>query len=67
MAEIITRETSIAQAIRICPQAAEILSSHGMGCAGCLAASAETVGEGAEMHGLDADAVVAELNAACEN
>lgn len=61
----ITKDTPIADAIRICSGADEVFTRHGMGCYECLAASAETVGDGAEMHGVDPDALVDELNAAC--
>lgn len=61
----ITRDMTIAEVIRICPAAAEILSSHKMGCAVCLAASAETIEEGAFMHDEGVQAIIDELNAAC--
>lgn len=63
---LITKDTKISDAIRICPQAANILSSHGMGCCGCLAATAETIEQGAEMHDIDVEKVVDELNNACK-
>lgn len=61
----ITKDTTIAEAIKLCPNAPDIFREHGMGCCGCMAASAETIGEGAEMHEVDAQKVVDELNAAC--
>ncbi|HEY3298489.1 MAG TPA: DUF1858 domain-containing protein [Armatimonadota bacterium] len=64
--KIITRETPIFEAIRICPDAAAIFERHGMGCCGCMAASAETVEEGALMHDIDVEAILRELNAKCE-
>jgi hybrid cluster-associated redox disulfide protein len=62
----ITRDTNIADVVRICPNAPEIFGRFGMGCLGCLAAQAETIGEGAEMHGVDAQKLVDELNSSCE-
>lgn len=63
---LITRETTIAEAIRLCPSAAEIFDRHGMGCFVCMAASSETIEEGALMHDADVQAIVDELNAACD-
>ena len=37
-----------------------------MGCIGCLAARFETLGQGAEVHGIDVDQLVDDLNAALE-
>jgi len=64
--EIITKDMTIAEAMRICPHAPEIFDRHGMGCFVCMAASAETIEEGAEMHEIEAQVIVDELNAACE-
>ena len=61
----ITRDTRISDVIKICPTAPEVFTRHGMGCFACMAASAETVEEGAEMHGIDVDAILDELNSAC--
>lgn len=60
---IITKDSTIAEAMRLCPGAPEIFRNHGMDCSACLAASAETIEEGALMHELDAQAIVDELNA----
>ena len=63
---LITKETSIAEAINICPKAADVFTKYKMGCFACLAASAETIEEGALMHDIDVQAIVNDLNAACE-
>ena len=62
----ITKDTTIAEAIRLCPSAPNVFREHGMGCCVCMAASAETIEEGAEMHEVDAQKIVDELNAARE-
>jgi hybrid cluster-associated redox disulfide protein len=62
----INGKTSIAEAINICPDAADVFEKHGMGCYACMAASSETIEEGALMHGVDVQAILAELNARCE-
>lgn len=61
----INKDTMIADAVRLCPAAAEVFGRHGMGCLVCMAAQDETVEQGAEMHEIDVQALVDELNAAC--
>jgi len=58
----ITKDTTIAEAIKIKPQIAPILMSKGMHCLGCVIAHGETVAQAAEVHGLDADQLIKELN-----
>lgn len=59
----ITKHTRISDVIKICPSAPEVFSRHGMGCFACMASSAETVEEGAQMHGVDVQVILADLNA----
>ncbi len=40
-----------------------ILFQHGLHCVGCVMASNETIAEACEVHGMDADALIADLNA----
>lgn len=62
----ITKDMSIREAIELYPQVAPIFVQHGMGCLGCAIASFETIEEGALAHGIDVDALIADLNAAIE-
>jgi hybrid cluster-associated redox disulfide protein len=62
---VITKDMRLDELIRVCPIAPKVLSSLGMGCCSCMAASSETIEEGALMHGLDAQAVVDALNEMC--
>lgn len=62
----ITKDTIIAEVIRICPAALMVFERHGMECFRCVAASTSTVEEGAAMHDVDLDALLEELNSACE-
>ena len=62
MANKITENTTIFEAIQINPKAGEILMSHGMHCLGCALAHGETVGEAAEVHGADLEQMLEELN-----
>ena len=40
----------------------EIFQQYGLGCIGCMAAHFETIGQGAGAHGIDVDALIADLN-----
>jgi len=64
--EVITKDMTIAEALRLCPSAPDIFGEVGMGCCICMAASAETIEEGALMHEVDPQTIVDKLNAACE-
>jgi hybrid cluster-associated redox disulfide protein len=61
----ITKDTPISEVVRICPKAGEIFEKYNMGCLACMAASAETLEEGALMHNVDVNVLVEELNAGC--
>lgn len=62
MAKTITADTTIFEALEINPKAGEILMAHGMHCLGCALAHGETVGEAADVHGADLEAMLEELN-----
>ncbi len=62
MANKITEDTLIFEALEINPNAAEILVKYGMHCLGCALAHGETVGEAADVHGADLNAMLEELN-----
>ena len=62
MEKKITKDTIIAEVIQINPNAGEILMSYCMHCLGCAIAHGETVGQAAEVHGADLDAMLEELN-----
>lgn len=58
----ITKDTGIIEAVQRYPQILEIFQDYGLGCVGCMAAHFETIGEGAGAHGIDVDALVADIN-----
>lgn len=62
MAEKITENTLIFDALQINPNAGEILMAYGMHCLGCALAHGETVGEAAGVHGADLEKMLEELN-----
>jgi len=60
---MITKDTKIADLLNKYPAAIEILQENGVGCVGCFLAHAETIGQGLSAHGLDADALIKQMNA----
>ncbi|MBU0580348.1 MAG: DUF1858 domain-containing protein [Candidatus Margulisbacteria bacterium] len=59
---MITKEMNIAEVLGKYPEALEILQKKGIGCVGCMLAHAETLAQGLESHGFNADEVIAEMN-----
>ena len=59
---VITKDTGIIEAVQKYPQIVQIFQAYGLGCIGCMAAHFETIGEGAGAHGIDVDALIADLN-----
>ncbi len=59
----ITKETTIGDVLQIKPDAVPVLMEIGMHCIGCPASMGETVEEAAAVHGIDADDLVARMNA----
>ncbi len=59
----ITKETIIGDILTIAPQTAPLFMSIGMHCLGCPASRNETVAQACMVHGVDADALLARVNA----
>lgn len=59
---MVTKDMNILEAVQNYPIAVEVFQKHGLGCVGCMIASGETLGEGIAVHGLNPDAIVAEIN-----
>lgn len=60
----ITADMSIGEVVRKYPQTIETFINYGMGCFGCAAARFENIKQGTQVHGIDADALIADLNKA---
>jgi hybrid cluster-associated redox disulfide protein len=60
----ITKEMSIVDVVQKYPQTVEVFRNYGMGCLGCAAARFENIEQGAAAHGIDATALVTDLNKA---
>lgn len=58
----ITKDTTIGEVLELNREVIPILLNAGMHCIGCPASQAETVEEAAFVHGIDSDALVAEIN-----
>ncbi|HBS60176.1 MAG TPA: disulfide oxidoreductase [Firmicutes bacterium] len=61
---VITKDMSIIEVVQLYPATIEIFRKYGMGCFGCAAARFENIEQGAAAHGIDIDALVADLNKA---
>ena len=62
MSKSVTKETIIADVLRLSAETAPFFLEIGMHCLGCPAASGETIAEACDVHGVDADELVAKLN-----
>ncbi len=60
---MVNKSTPIIEALRSHPEARRIFAKHGMGCIGCMGSLTETIENGAKMHDIDIEALLAELNA----
>ena len=60
----VTKDTIIAEILQNDPEqgCVPIFMQTGMHCLGCMAAHGEAVEQACEVHGVDADALVAQLN-----
>ena len=59
----ITKQTIIGDILTQKPEAAEILLAMGMHCLGCPSARGESLADACAVHGVDADEIVAQINA----
>lgn len=58
----VTKDTLIGEALQINFDIAPILMNAGMHCVGCPASQGETIEEACAVHGMDADALIKEIN-----
>ena len=59
---MITKDITIGELLRTNADVAPILMGAGMHCLGCPASQAESIEDAAAVHGLDADALVEQIN-----
>ena len=58
-----TKDMTIAKLIELDEGTAEILMGAGMQCLGCIMAHGETIEQACAVHGIDADTLMAKINA----
>ena len=61
---MITKDTGIIEAVQNHPEILQVFAEYGLGRVGCMAARFETLEQGAAAHGIDIEALVADLNKA---
>ena len=59
---MITKGMAIEDIVKRYPETILVFDRYGLGCAGCQAALFESIEHGAEIHGIDADALIMDLN-----
>ena len=63
----VTKDTMIGELLQIDEGVAPILLNIGMHCLGCPSSQMETIEQAAEVHGIDPDGLVDEINTFLEN
>lgn len=58
----VSKDMIISELLKVDPNIAPILMRAGMHCLGCPSAQAESLADAAVVHGMDADALVAQIN-----
>lgn len=59
---MINRKMSIEEVVRNYPETIGTFERHGLGCLGCQAALFENIEQGAEIHSIDVEALIKDLN-----
>jgi len=65
--EKITKDMNIKDVISKYPEVIPVFAKYNMGCIGCIAASFEKISDIAQVHGVNVDAFVEELNNVLQN
>ena len=63
MGQKITKDMTFQQVLQMSPEVSKVLGQFNLGCVGCMGAIHESIEQGAKVHGLDVDEVIAALNA----
>ncbi len=59
---MINKRMSIEEVVKKHPETRSTFERHGLGCVGCQAALFESIEQGAEVHGIDVEALIFDLN-----
>lgn len=63
----ITKDMKIKEVIEKYPETLKVFDEFNFHCIGCMAASFETIEQGASVHGIDVEEFVEKLNKSIEN
>lgn len=66
MSDKINKDMTFFEVMRTYPESVQVLKKYNLGCVGCMGAQNESLEQGANAHGIDADALVKDLNAAIQ-
>ena len=59
---MIDKKMSIEEVVNKYPETIAVFERYGLGCVGCQAALFENIQEGADIHGIEVDALINSLN-----
>ena len=59
---VVPKDMIIADVLKMDSETASILFEHGLHCLGCMHATGESLEAACEVHGIDVDALIADLN-----
>lgn len=62
----INKDMTIGDIVRNFPEVVPVLFSYQLGCIGCPSAQAETIEEACQVHGIELEAMLEDLNNAAE-
>lgn len=63
----ITKDIKIEEVVNQYPETMMVFMKHGLHCVGCHVSAFESVEDGAKAHGINVDALVADLNKVIES
>ena len=66
MEKKITKDMTFSEVLQKHPEAAQVFMKKGMHCIGCMAATFESIEQGAQAHGIDVDSLIEDLNKAVQ-
>ncbi len=59
---MISKKMSIEKVVKKHPETIAVFEKYGLGCVGCRAALFEDIQQGADIHGIEVDALIESLN-----
>ncbi len=62
-----TKDMPLTEALAVHPDVPKLLFGHGLACISCPSAALETIGQAVEVHGMDVEPILEDLNKLLEN